>query len=743
MGAIAEGYKLVQRIGAGTFGEVWRAEAPGGVEVAVKVIFRPIADQEVKRELEALDLIKRLRHPYLLQTHAYWLTNDRLHIAIELADASLADRLKECRKTGQAGIPPAELLRYFHEAAEALDYLHGARVLHRDVKPENILLLKRHAKVADFGLARLLQPDRASVSASGAGTPRYMAPEVWQNRATPSSDQYSLALSYLELLLGRHVKEGGNMLDWMYFHVQETPDCDVLADPDKQVVLRALAKEPGKRFPTCLAFIDALAAAGAVSGGGVFTSAPAQDGGHAEEMMGTAPAIGSSPRERMPQSRLPAFARASIAVPAPQPHSDTPGPDIPAVRRTVVSSGRRRLVVTGILFACVVLGSGLAWWYLREPAWLPSSFVVEPVALTIRVGESKPVDLRVRRHFLAAPIALSFDDIPVGVRVEGTTIGADRDSASLVLQASPEAAPGNHRITVRAMSDGVSQQGVIELTVEPAPPPPVPPGNWPHVSPGYERAPGAAVVKDADGRLLYDRIVAAPPDGLSAEFVLIRRNSSAPTDPPTFYIMVDKVTVRQFRAFAQAKPDQVSSREWEKGGKANSQDTRNANDVHPVFRVTAGDANHFARWLGGTLPTARQWDKAAGRFEENPGEGPYRGTWDGTDNRHLAVNRRTEGPLPAGQADQDVSHFGCRDMAGNGREWTCDGAGPDGRVWLRGRSYTAAAPLCFADLTSDGVSAQFAEVASPFTSFRVVVEIDKRGSAPPGNAPVAPAFTTR
>ncbi len=257
----AVSYNLIERIGVGTFGEVWRAEAPGGVEVAVKVIFRPVTDDEVKRELESLDLIKCLRHPYLLRTHAYFIADDRLRIAMELADSCLSDRLRECQKAGQSGIPLDELLGYFLETAEALDYLHGERVLHRDVKPDNILLLKGHAKVADFGLARLLQQNRQSVSASGAGTPPYMAPEVWHSRVNPASDQYSLALSYIELRLGRRLKERCNMMDWMFFHLQEAPDLSALGREEKRISLRALAKEPAKRYPTCVAFVEELAGA--------------------------------------------------------------------------------------------------------------------------------------------------------------------------------------------------------------------------------------------------------------------------------------------------------------------------------------------------------------------------------------------------------------------------------------------------------------------------------------------------
>ena len=90
---------------------------------------------------------------------------------------------------------------YFTSAADGLDFLHSRRVFHRDVKPDNILLMNGHAKLADFGLARA--QERVDTSVSFAGTPVYMAPEVWRGKYRPESDQYSLAMTYAELRLGR------------------------------------------------------------------------------------------------------------------------------------------------------------------------------------------------------------------------------------------------------------------------------------------------------------------------------------------------------------------------------------------------------------------------------------------------------------------------------------------------------------------------------------------------------------
>src|SRR5262249_18421100 len=162
----------------------------GGVEVAVKEIRFPLDQPESKRELGALELIKGLRHSYLLAIHDFWVENDRLYIAMELADSSLSQLAGEHEAKG---IPPAEALPIFEEAAEALDFLHEHHVLHRDVKPANILLLGGHTKVADLGLAKF-SPDQVAVSQTAAGTPAYMPPESFQNEFRAEGDQYALAL---------------------------------------------------------------------------------------------------------------------------------------------------------------------------------------------------------------------------------------------------------------------------------------------------------------------------------------------------------------------------------------------------------------------------------------------------------------------------------------------------------------------------------------------------------------------
>src|SRR5581483_11418678 len=92
----------------------------------------------------------------------------------------------------------------------------------------------------------------------------------------------------------------------------------------------------------------------------------------------------------------------------------------------------------------------------------------------------------------------------------------------------------------------------------------------------------------------------------------------------------------------------------------------------PVFSITVTEAHCYARWLGGFLPSEREWLKASGYLEpaDKRGEGPYHSSSDPGNKPSLAIDREGKGPLPVGEAKDDVNIFGCHDMAGNGYEWT-------------------------------------------------------------------------
>jgi len=200
-----EGYTLIERLGRGGFGEVWKCEAPGGFLKAVKFVFGDLESTDESRpadqELKSLGRVKDIRHPYILTLERYDIIDGQLMVIMELADRNLWDRFRECRLQGKPGIPRAELLSYMAESAEALDLMNDRyRLQHLDIKPQNLFLVYDHIKVADFGLAKAFEGAVATVT--GGVTPVYAAPETFQGEVSRFSDQYSLAVVYQELLTG-------------------------------------------------------------------------------------------------------------------------------------------------------------------------------------------------------------------------------------------------------------------------------------------------------------------------------------------------------------------------------------------------------------------------------------------------------------------------------------------------------------------------------------------------------------
>jgi serine/threonine protein kinase len=262
------GYRLVRKLGKGGFGEVWEAVGPGDFHVALKFI--SLDGLVGEREVRALQLMKNVRHAHLLALFGAWEVNGRLVVVMELADQTLLDRLHECMGLGQPGILSPELLEYMREAAKGIDFLNERRhaglgsepvsIQHRDIKPQNLLLVGGTVKVADFGLARLLAD--TSTSHSGAFTPAYAAPEFFKAQTAPQSDQYSLAVTYCHLR-GGSLPFVGDAAAVMAGHLHQPPDLTMLPEEERPVVARALAKDPSKRWPSCQEFAQALASAGA------------------------------------------------------------------------------------------------------------------------------------------------------------------------------------------------------------------------------------------------------------------------------------------------------------------------------------------------------------------------------------------------------------------------------------------------------------------------------------------------
>jgi serine/threonine protein kinase len=278
---IVPGYKLEELIGRGSFGEVWRASAPGRLKKAVKII-RNLELASGRQEMRSLELITEVRHPYLILIEAYYLLDadgelipdeareeenppkaDTLVIVSELAESHLGTRMHESFRQTGSGIPPTELLPYMQHVAAALDRLNQHHdIIHRDVKPENILLVSGVAKLADFGLAKALEGSSALVHTKSIGmTPAYAAPELCSGRIEEATDQYSLALTYYHLRTGRLATgDASDLSELIQAHLHNRLTFSGIPAAEEQVLRRAAARESRQRYPSCATFVQALGA---------------------------------------------------------------------------------------------------------------------------------------------------------------------------------------------------------------------------------------------------------------------------------------------------------------------------------------------------------------------------------------------------------------------------------------------------------------------------------------------------
>jgi serine/threonine protein kinase len=261
------GYRLIERLGRGGFGEVWKVEAPGQLLKAMKFVFGNLDTHDeddgrpAEQELKALNRVKAIRHPYILSLERIDIVEGQLIIVMELADRNLWDRFRECRQQKHTGVPREELLRYLHEAAEALDLMNDQfHIQHLDVKPQNLFLVHNHLKVADFGLAKAFEGGRGTIT--GGVTPVYAAPETFEGYASRFTDQYSLAIVFQELLTGTRPFNGSNTKQLLMQHLNGVPDLSALPIGDKPIIARALSKKPDDRWPNCVAMVQALSQSG-------------------------------------------------------------------------------------------------------------------------------------------------------------------------------------------------------------------------------------------------------------------------------------------------------------------------------------------------------------------------------------------------------------------------------------------------------------------------------------------------
>ena len=332
------GYTILGQLGAGGMGEVYLAQHPRLPRKEALKILRPDISADAgfrQRFIREADAIAALEHPHIVTVYDRGDTDGQLWIATQYIDGTDAAQILARRYP--TGMPPNEVAEITTGVAAALDYAHAHGLLHRDVKPANILLSKpdtdgqRRIYLADFGIARPLD-DPAGLTATGVtvGTVAYASPEqLAGNPLDGRSDQYALAATAYQLLTGTTPFPNSNPIAVISAHLTQTPPPPstvrpALGDFDP-VFARALAKNPQDRFARCQDFAHALTAATA---GGYSATAPTQ--------LAPTPPRTSPPRQTRPSATTP-----TASTPTPQR-----------------SWGSRRLAIVGGVSVIGMLGIG-------------------------------------------------------------------------------------------------------------------------------------------------------------------------------------------------------------------------------------------------------------------------------------------------------------------------------------------------------------------------------------------------
>jgi serine/threonine protein kinase len=260
-------YRLLRLLGRGGFAEVYLGEHVYlKRRAALKVLHTSLEDEEIDHFLAEAQLLARLNHPHIVRVHDFAVEQGTPFLAMDYA---LHGTLRQRHPRGSC-LSLATTVSYVKQVAEALQYAHNLQVIHRDVKPENMLVgASQEVLLSDFGIS-LFTPSHEQLSTQNmAGTLPYMAPEQIRGKPGFASDQYALGIVVYEWLCGVRPFEG-SMTEVMVQHLTMPPPALREKDPSlpeavEAVVLKALAKEPEDRYASVPRFAQALEQASAVS----------------------------------------------------------------------------------------------------------------------------------------------------------------------------------------------------------------------------------------------------------------------------------------------------------------------------------------------------------------------------------------------------------------------------------------------------------------------------------------------
>jgi eukaryotic-like serine/threonine-protein kinase len=352
-------YEILGVLGAGGMGKVYKVRNVLTERIeAMKVLLPDLAGQKelADRFLREIKLLAGLSHPNIASLRTALTVGNQLVMIMELVEGvTLAARLE------QAGaIPPADAVNYINQVLAALSYAHQEHIIHRDIKPANMMLTPQGVvKLMDFGIARPAEDRRLTMTGTTLGSLYYMSPEQIRGEVVDArSDLYSVGVSFYELVTGRRPFEASANYAIMAAHLQQAPPPPAELQPGlpaalNEVILMALAKDPGQRFQSADAFRNALKSVGGSS------ASPTH------EVVPTAPApTGPAGATAVFQERS-----AGAAAPPVQPGAHPLPSPSPAIQPSLAPMGQRTYRGLYMTLGALVVISVLVAAGLYGPRW--------------------------------------------------------------------------------------------------------------------------------------------------------------------------------------------------------------------------------------------------------------------------------------------------------------------------------------------------------------------------------------
>jgi len=618
-------YRIVEKLGSGGMADVYKAFQPSlGRYVAVKILpavlcrdetFRARFDREAKA-------VAQLRHPNILTVFAYGEQESIIYIVMEYArGGTLKDRMQE-------PLSLADTVDVVTKVGSALAYAHRRGVIHRDVKPSNILLTEEDwPLLADFGLAKMVEGS-TELTASGVsvGTPEYMSPEQGQGLPVDHrTDIYSLGVVLYEMVTGQTPFKADTPMAVIIKHMTETLPSPRLLRPDlpvsiERIIVRAMAKAPEERYQSADEMAAALQNALRRADAGVEAAL--------EE-------------EALPDSVV-------------QPLVEAP-------------SGRKKVTLAVALVALLLcIGGVLAWALVPALPDAVSSFLGAATP-TVTSTATKP----------SLPSATPATPPPTSSDTPGPTLtstprptATPRAVTTVPTDAPTPTPPPSPTPTFTSIA--ASPMPTITPTLTPTATPTETPTVTPRpaVPEGMVWIPGGPfLMGSSDEELAAVKKICGQSSLRWPCPDFKEEQPQQKVEVGGFWLDQSEVTNRRFAGFVEATGYQT---EAEKKGEAH--DWRYyftaGKEDHPVVGVSWHDAVTYCAWLGRRLPTEAEWEKAARGTEARLW--PWGDTWDSA--RLNSIESGINGTDAAGARCGELgqSPYGLNDMAGNAWEWTAD-----------------------------------------------------------------------